>query len=230
MNLRIDSSKIPSVLGEPTSRKSTFKDLCGTRFGRLTAIYPIRKKGKIHWSCVCSCSQVLEIPAGNLANGNSKSCGCARLENLVDRSTTHSKSKIPEYAVWSAMKARCTNPNNRSYKNYGARGISFCERWSKFENFIEDMGRRPSDSHSLDRVGNGTEYSKDNCRWATTEEQANNKRSNRYITFKNSTLTLAQWSRETGISSGNIKCRIDELGWSVDKALSTPTRKTRKSV
>ena len=126
----------------------------------------------------------------------------------------------PERTAWHNMRQRCRNPKNPGYKDYGARGITICERWSSFALFLEDMGPRPSDKHSLDRYpDNNGNYEPGNCAWRTMREQHNNVRNNRWITWNGRTLTAAQWGRETGIKGGAILHRID-LGWSIERALT----------
>jgi hypothetical protein len=102
---------------------------------------------------------------------------------MTSRNTIKAKSSLPEYAIWKTMKQRCLNSKCREYKYYGARGIGLCDSWNKFENFILDMGSRPSDSHSIDRINNDLGYFKENCRWATRKEQSRNKRSNLKIEY-----------------------------------------------
>lgn len=128
----------------------------------------------------------------------------------VDRSKGESSPKTKEYAVWASMRNRCNNPNNHAYENYGGRGISVCERWSTYLNFLEDMGRRPTSKHSLDRVDNNGDYSKENCKWATRVEQENNKRSNAIICIDGECQTASNWSRVSGIQSGTILKRLSE--------------------
>jgi hypothetical protein len=126
----------------------------------------------------------------------------------------------PERAAWHNMRQRCQNPKNPEYKNYGARGITVCERWSSFERFLEDMGPRPSPRHSLDRYPNNDgNYEPDNCEWRTAVEQLNNLRKNRWVTWNGRTLTTAQWGRETGINGSTIASRLDR-GWTVQRALT----------
>lgn len=123
------------------------------------------------------------------------------------------------------MRARCYTPSNNRYKYYGACGISVCPSWRKsFASFIKDMGPCP-DGCSLGRIKNSKNYTPDNCRWETREQQANNKSNNRAITVRGVTLNLAQWIRRTGISETTVYKRLNQKGWSIEKTLSTPTKK-----
>ncbi|MDE1138152.1 MAG: hypothetical protein PW999_00565 [Paraburkholderia tropica] len=119
------------------------------------------------------------------------------------------------------MRSRCTNPGDISYQRYGARGISVCERWDNFENFLADMGPRPTNSHSLEREDNNGNYEPGNCRWATAIEQSRNTRRNRMLTFDGRTQCVAKWADEIGIHRLTLQRRL-RLGWSVEKTLSTP--------
>ena len=139
---------------------------------------------------------------------------------------THRMSRTPEYDAWAQMRQRCFNPNHKSYSNYGDRGITVCDRWLNFENFITDMGSRPTAKHSIDRIDNNGDYQKDNCRWATRKDQADNRRSNRFITIGCVTLNVTQWTKEMGFGKGVIYTRLN-LGWSELKAVTTPLRSKR---
>lgn len=131
-------------------------------------------------------------------------------------------NKTPEYKAWSAMRHRCLNHNNKSYHNYGGRGIAVCERWlDNFDAFIEDMGKRPSRRHQLDRIDNDGNYEPDNCRWATPSQQMNNVRYNDRITIEGQTKTAAQWCRHFGINRSTFGSRR-ERGWSDIDALTRP--------
>ena len=120
---------------------------------------------------------------------------------------------------------RCGRPSHRFFHHYGGRGISVCDRWKTYDNFLADMGRRPSDKHSLDRIDNNGNYEPNNCRWATSVTQLRNRRANRMITFNGRTMCIAEWSEETGLSSAAITQRIDGLGWSIENALTIPAEK-----
>lgn len=130
----------------------------------------------------------------------------------------------PEYSIWMNLRMRCNNPGNNRYALYGARGIRVCARWEEdFLNFLEDMGRRPSPDHSIDRVNNDGDYTPDNCRWATRKEQCRNRRSSKFLSFKGETKTVAEWSELLGVSQGTLHARM-KAGWAVEAALTTPVR------
>lgn len=138
---------------------------------------------------------------------------------------THGKSGSPEHISWKSLKSRCLNKNNESYHLYGGRGITVCNRWiNSFENFYADMGKRPTLKHSIDRVNNDGNYDPLNCRWADHIEQANNKHSNHFLTFKGETKTIAQWGRKFNISEQAIQRRLSRLNWTIEKTLLTPIK------
>lgn len=123
------------------------------------------------------------------------------------------------YKAWSNMKTRCNNPKFNEYHRYGGRGISYCKEWDRFESFYLDMVDGYSDTLTLDRIDNDKGYSKDNCRWATIEEQTNGRSTNRVITINGRTQTLAQWIRVSGLKSSTVRQRFYVYGWSAVKAL-----------
>lgn len=203
-------------------------DLVGKSFGRLTVLYRHAintKAGSTRWVCSCSCSGAEVVAIGqDLNSGNTTSCGCLQKEATSKANTTHGRSALPEYAAWCNLIARCHNSQHDLYHYYGARGIVVCDRWQEsFENFYADIGPRQSDKHSIDRRDNGLGYFKENCRWATLDEQANNKRSNVLFTFDNETLTLAQWAQKLSISDDTLRTRI-KRGWSFEEAIGKKKR------
>lgn len=128
---------------------------------------------------------------------------------------------IPEYAVWATMKARCNNPKHNAYPDYGARGITVCERWLKFSNFIEDMGNRPSPKHTIDRIKNSGNYEPGNCRWATRLEQNNNRCNSIIVSFRGQTMFLKEAVELSGNEYNRVHHRISS-GWDVISAIEAP--------
>jgi hypothetical protein len=143
--------------------------------------------------------------------------------------TTHRMTKTPEYQTWSSMKGRCYNPNNKSFKDYGGLGVAVCDEWvNDFSAFVRDMGMRPSYEHSIDRKDGSKNYTKDNCRWATKEEQSQNRPEFVIpLTYKGRTQTLAEWAREIGIFPQTLYNRHN-AGWAVERMLGQkPSNKIR---
>lgn len=186
-------------------RNRPYKDYTGLKFGRLTAIESRRigKEENPKWLWLCDCGNTKEIAVRNVAKGGTSSCGCIFKEMLIARNTTHGLRSSKSYKSWQDMKARCTNPKNKEFKNYGERGITYCESWSKFENFYADMGEKP-DNFTLDRIDVNKGYFKENCRWANLEDQANNKRN----TVKIDGKSIAQIARSLNKSCGTIAYRL----------------------
>jgi hypothetical protein len=150
---------------------------------------------------------------------------CGRSCATAARNTKHGLSHIPEHAVWCSMRQRCLNPNDESYKRwYGSKGITICERWSDFGNFIADMGRRPTPEHTIERRDGTKGYSPDNCKWATPTEQARNTCTNHTLTLNGITRCISEWAELLGLDYETLRCRIVDSHWPVDKALLTPVR------
>lgn len=204
------------------------EDLLGHKFERLTVIAfaGYRDKGgrpKAHWECRCIEGNMLIVEAYDLKKRHTRSCGCLKLELLVERSTTHGKRQAPEYVIWNDMKLRCSSENMHGYENYGGRGIRVCERWQEsFQAFYDDMGPRPSPRHSLDRYPdqNGP-YAPENCRWATPQEQSRNRRTNVVLTWNGRSAPIATWAEETGIKPATLAAR-HRNGWSDEETLTKP--------
>lgn len=206
------------------------QDLTGKTFGRLTVLKldRITEKGHYFWLCRCECGNLRSVNTGGLNRGTS-SCGCIKREILQKRNSTHGMAHKPFYNVWVAMKARCDIPTNKSYKNYGARGIGYSRKWVTFEGFLEDMYENYKPWLSLDRIDNNKGYSKENCRWADAATQASNTRRNKYVEYQNEKLTVSQLARKFNMKPQTLNHRLKN-GWDIEKALKTEIAKPNRNL
>lgn len=196
-------------------------NLIANTFGRLTVIAEDGRDGggNVMWLCQCVCGKFTRVKTGTLRYRKIVSCGCLKALNGLK----HGKSKTPEHLTWLGMKDRCYNPNNKKYYLYGGRGIVVCDRWrDSFENFLADMGQRPSTKHSIDRYPNKDgNYEPSNCRWATVAEQNRNRKGNRLIEYKGITKPAIDWSIDFGMTKGAFLGRVN-MGWNMEKIKSIP--------
>lgn len=204
-------------------------DLTGVTFGRLTAVKykGIDKYKSSLWECSCSCGGSVITTITRLRTGRTKSCGCLTKERLAKLGVTHGMSKSLTYSRWSGMVERCTCHRTAGYERYGGAGITVCKRWEDFTAFLADMGECPSKEYTLDRIDNTKGYHKDNCRWATWKEQARNRTTTIYLTFKGIRKSMSEWAEITKIKHDTLYQRIKHFEWTVEEALTTPTRNKR---
>lgn len=194
--------------------KDAYKGFVGKRFGNLIVIKedaPNERRQRF-FECKCDCGSITKKWAYNLKIGTARSCGCKTGEIITRLKTTHGLSRTIEYRIWVGIVGRC-----RWHPDYAGRGIKLSRRWKKFENFYRDMGKRPSSSHSIDRINNNKGYYPKNCRWATQTVQNGNKR--------NTVIYMGENAKDASIRlSGNISLVSNRIrkGWSADKAFSTP--------
>ncbi len=210
-----------------------FKDKVGQKFGRLTVLSIDSRRGSfkhIYWLCKCNCGNKKAIASSSLTTGATKSCGCFCVEVSTKRVTTHGFKHTSFYNIYCSVKARCENTNNTAYTSYGGRGIK-CE-WKVFEEFRDDMyesyqlhvkefGKKET---TVDRIDNNGNYCKENCRWATLKEQAQNKRNNLIFEINGEKQCLKEWSRRYNIRYVPVWKRVRLRGWDIKKALTTPVK------
>lgn len=214
-------------------------DITNEKYGMLKVIERQGKTndGQALWKCKCDCGNYYVARGYALRIGKVKSCGCVRYKWIGEKKATHKMTNSKIYRTYSSMKNRCYNANEPSYARYGGRGITICPEWlgkNGFVNFMQWSYANGFDENatktqcSLDRIDNNKGYSPNNCRWANSEIQANNRRSNRLIEFNGEIHTVAEWARILDISADNISRRIDYLGWDINKALTQKVNKNRK--
>lgn len=213
---------------------STLKDLTGLKFGKLTPISHESSKGQygnVTWLCKCDCGNTTKVNGSSLTRGYTKSCGCInRAKLLIHGEFSNGKKPSPEYVIWNHIRGRCYSKKHISYKKYGGRGIIMCDRWrDSFTLFLEDMGKRPSPIHSIDRYPNNDgNYEPSNCRWATPTEQSRNRGEyNKRILYNGKNLCMPEWEEITGVTVSAMKTRFKN-GWSVEDTLTTPMRKDKR--
>ena len=192
-------------------------DLINQQFGRLLVTSRAGTRNKaVMWHCQCSCGNTHTAATSNLVSGKVSSCGCYQGETA----STHGLSNTRIYSIWLEMNRRCEDPSHPMYKYYGGKGITVCKRWKNSPlAFLEDMGKPPSPTHTIERRENSKGYTAENCRWATPKEQANNRSNNVLITWQGRTMTMRQWSEELGINYQTLRYRVNH-GWSASEALT----------
>lgn len=204
----------------------------GDRFWELTVIeFDGSRNQRRYWKCLCDCGNTVIMTTGELHTGRpKKTCGLCKRE-------WHGRCRTPEYNIWILIKRRCYKPGSPYYEIYGGRGIRMCDGWrNSFIAFFRDMGPRPSSKHSIERLNNSEGYNcghcddcisrgvTANCVWALMRQQAQNTRRNRNIVFNGETLCMSEWARRLGMSANILRARLFKLGWSPEKALSTPVK------
>lgn len=215
-------------------------DLLGRRFGRLIVIeFAGRTRhGSSYWNCLCDCGNTSRVIRYNLITGTTKSCGCLKRELTSIRSIKHGQTLggvVSELCkLHYRIKERCYYNKAISYPHYGGRGIHMYPEWldTKYgvKNFCEyittSLGLCPK-GMTLDRIDNNGNYEPGNLRWATRKEQHNNMSSNHVIEYNGESLTLTQWSERLGIKQPTLRHRLNRLGWSIERALTTPVHRGR---
>lgn len=205
------------------------EDLTGCKFNLLT-VKSITKdyRGRKAWICICDCGTETIASPTQLKKGGKKSCGCQKYGNANKK---HGGRGTRLYSIWKGIRKRVNNKNAPNYLWYGGKGIRICEEWNDFILFREwALSNGYDDTKTIDRIDSNKDYSPNNCRWATKKEQANNKTSNRFITYRNKTQTAKEWADETGIYYNTIIYRLN-ANWDLDEVFSKPDlNRTKKHI
>lgn len=214
--------------------KNNFKDITGQRFNSLTvtSFAYCDERGEAHWNCICDCGKQTTTTGHRLRSGKTKSCGC--LQSRIRKEgihKSHGMTSTKLYVIWSNMKARCYNPKNTMYKNYGGRGISVCDEWkNSFEDFSEwALKNGYVEGLSIERINVDDGYNPNNCTWITLKEQSLNQRRSHRLTAFGRTQTIKEWSEESGIKYDTIERRINQYGWSAEDAVTIKEHGKRTS-
>ncbi len=201
--------------------------MIGDRYGRLKVILVKENpsnRARSYQVCKCDCGKTKAVRLDHLKAGKISSCGCFRHDVLFK----HGLRDTSEYHTWNGMLQRCDNPKNPAYRHYGGRGITVCERWRNFLDFLADVGKKPSPDHELDRIDNSGNYELRNTYWATRKEQMNNTRRNHLMTLDGVTKTLTEWAEFKGMKRRTLCARLDR-GWSDEDALRIPVGTAKQS-
>lgn len=203
----------------PHPKDSRFDDKTGRVYARLTVLgYMGTIINHARWYCRCECGNTVTVCGSSLSRGVTKSCGCYMREKSRQKAT-HGMSKSPEYRSFNLAKQRCQNPDNQNYTDYGGRGIQFL--YQNFQQFISELGPRPSKKHTLDRKDVNGHYEPGNVKWATMTEQNNNKRNSLLITVRGVSKTAAEWFPDDPTRAKNLRRRV-QRGWCTICATETP--------
>lgn len=211
--------------------KTETEDLTGKTFGCFNVLEFVPKESSpfpfATWKSRCMCGNDYYLCSYALKNGTLNSCGCEKSGSNQGRRITHGMSNSLLYKKWEDMKARTTNPNSWKWNEYGGRGIALYDDWNDFVNFADwafDTGYE--DNLTIERIDVNKGYEPSNCRWATMKEQGNNRRNNTVYTINGETLTNSEWAERAGLTPGGLDHRVKVLGWSLEEAVSTPSRKS----
>lgn len=233
-NLRNGHTKSCGCYNKERIHETFFQDLTGQVYGRLTVLSKFKEGNVWKYKCKCECGNETIVLSGDLKNGSTKSCGCLKKERQLEALTTcHNLSETRFWHCHKNMVRRCYDKTVKSYYNYGARGITVCDKWLNFNGFYEDMYESYQEhvkqygekDTTLDRIDVNGNYEPFNCRWATWKEQANNTRRTKYLTDSDGTTRpLIEWAEIKGLNPDTIRNRIYGLGWSDEDALNKEVR------
>ncbi len=194
----------------------------GYRHERIEVIGPVPYVGHRRWMVLCDCGTTKSLRETGIRVA--RSCGCLHREITAARNRTHGQARrgqhSPTYTSWRAMIERCYSKGTSAFAKYGALGIRVCPEWHEYDAFLADMGERPSRNHSIDRRDGALGYSKSNCRWATSQEQCRNLRTNVWLEHAGERLVASDWAKRLGVSPATIHQRLKKC-WPVERVCTT---------
>jgi hypothetical protein len=189
--------------------------LPGEKFGRLTVRRVIEGNPR-KLECICECGNNFTADFNRVRCKKTKSCGCLRRELTIAKNTTHGLSANTEYGIWCGIRKRLFNPNCKSYKDYGGRGINLCDRWNDFSLFLKDVGHRPSDNMTIERIDVNGHYDPGNVKWASRAEQNRNTRNNTFVVIGGISKCVSEWDsifqKKYAIKPQSFKSRYYKIG------------------
>lgn len=193
-------------------------ELAGRAFAELTVLrFDGKRGGARFWLCQCSCGKQVSVAGSKIVSGHTKSCGHIQSKGVPP---THGGSQSREYNIWTHILQRCYNPKRDNYPRYGGRGIKVCDRWRHdYAAFLSDMGLAPFDGAQIDRIDNDGDYTPENCRWVSQDENKRNKPSTRRIAFGDVEMTVMEWSKKLGVPVNTLNTRLAR-GWTGEECLS----------
>lgn len=203
-----------------TGIPSRVKNCAGVEFGKLTVLsYAGRSKyGQAAWLCRCQCGRETVVQGGDLRSGNTSSCGCVKRSVLGNSRRTHGKSRTRTYSIWCNMLDRCRRAGAKDWGKYGGRGITVCSRWHQYRHFLADMGECPA-GMTIERIENDKGYYQENCKWATRQQQTNNRSTTVFYEHNGLRLAATDWDVRLGLKKGTTYRRVYVLGWPLSRAL-----------
>lgn len=218
-----NGTKSCGCLANEGRRKRNFKDITGKRFGKLVAVSHRFENGDAIWKCKCDCGSIIEVVSSDLNRGRKTSCGCWTHELISNAMRKHGLCKTRIWRIWTGMKTRCYNKNDKAYKNYGGRGIAICDEWKEdltaFSDWAMKNGYR--DDLTIERIDVDGNYSPENCKWITLAEQEQNRRNTIFLEYKGEKLRINEWAERYGIDPLILRARLYK-GKGIGEALETP--------
>lgn len=197
------------------------KDISGQKFGRLTvqSFSHTDAHRRATWVCLCDCGKTALVAGISLRNGHTASCGCLFDERAELGTLRHGYSNTPVWNAWVRMRSRCDKTSMDRFENYGGRGISYCDRWSVFENFLEDMGE-PPEAGTLERKNVNDNYTKENCEWISADAQYSNKTTTLWVEFQGKRHSFRDLVKASGLKYDTAYARFKTYGWPIERVFA----------